>query len=873
MAVSASWNDPEEGKPVDAVSTGAFRLDNGRVVLDLDARQLEVAGKTVKLGSRAFDVLVALVQRQGRVVPKQELLDLVWPGRVVEENTLQVHVATLRRVIGAQAISTVSGRGYRCSLRADAVAALARPVSAIGAASTDEGSELLGRSALLQELAALLARDEIRLVTLTGAGGAGKTRLAQHATAQVALRLRDGAITVMLAAVREPAQVMTAVAAALGLQEGGAVPAAELVRAFLCRRELLLTLDNLEHLPAPGAWLLPLLHGAPRLKLLVTSRIPTRLAAEHVLRVPSLGLPVDDSLPALRASPALQLFDRRARAQGRAVMESADDLRAADVICRRLDGLPLAIELAAARLRALTPASLAARLQRALPLLTGGPAGVPARHQTLRGAIAWSHELLDGPTQRLFRRVAVFVGGWTLEGAEALDEEPNSVLDRLEMLLDHSLVQRVDDVAGQARYAMLETLREFAQEQLCASDEADIARERHARHFTLLALAEAPLIASAGRRVGLMRLRADLNNLRAALDWRVNWQPDAAAALPLVAALAWPWYFEGLYREGLAWMAKALALPAKTAQGLPALAPDASEEADTLVARASVLSGAARLAAYSGDVVAAFAHAEASVALWRRLDHPRGLAFALFHEGVASIMSMQLGRARHVLAEALALFSACSDAWGIALTTSYLGTSYAVEPGLEAQARPLLQGGRARFRSLGDEWGMTVSSHYLGSIALRTGDFETASELTHEMLRNSRELGDKYRIARNLHQLAEIDLAQGRVDRALRGLADSVALNAEQQRLGDAALQLRLLTRLAQEQGKFATALRFAALAELHADAERTMPPDDLVRHSADVAAMREALGPQCGTAAWVEGASMSLDAAIEAARAMADGA
>lgn len=834
---------------MNSASTGRIRLDGGHVVLDIGARQLEVGGEAAKLGGRAFDVLVALVRQHDRVVPKQELLDLVWPGLVVEDNTLQVHIASLRRVLGPRAIATVSGRGYRCTLPAEETASPDSP-------DADDRSALIGRQALLDELAALLTRDEVRLVTLTGAGGAGKTRLALHATARAAVQWRDGATTVMLAAVRHTDPVMTALAAALGLQESSAVPAADLVLAHLRHRELLLTLDNLEHLPAPGVWLLPLLAQAPQLKLLLTSRTPTRLACEHVLRVPPLGLPEDDSLAALRAAPAVQLFGRRARALGHSVLDSADDLRAVGLVCRRLDGLPLAIELAAARLRVLTPASLAQRLQQALPLLTGGPADAPQRHQTLRGAIAWSHKLLDAPTQRLFRRLAVFVGGWTLEGAEALDDQPDSVIDRLELLLDHSLVQRVDNVGDQARYAMLETLREFAHERLAAAGEVEAMRERHAAHFTRLAVAAAPQVAGAGRNPWLMRLRVELNNLRAALDWRLHRQADAAAALPLVAALAWPWYFEGLYREGLSWMAQALALPA--------------DEADPAASRAAVLSGAARLSAYSGDVAAAFAHAEASVALWRRQGDRRGLAFARFHEGVAGVMSMQLERARAALAEALTLFRALDDDWGTALATSYLGTAYAVAPGLEAQAWALLQEGRARFRALGDTWGLTVSSHYLGSIALRTGDLDTAAELTHEMLANSRELGDKYRIARNLHQLAEIDIAQGRVSQALRGLADSLALNAEQRRLGDVALQLRLLARLARERGAGEVAMRFAALAERHAAADRTMPPDDPARHAANVAALQEALGPRRSTSLWMEGAAMSLEDASDAARALA---
>lgn len=491
------------------------------------------------------------------------------------------------------------------------------------------------------------------------------------------------ATTVMLAAVRDPAHVMAALAAALGLQESGAVPVAELVRNYLKDRELLLTLDNLEHLPGLAPQLSALLQQAPQVTLLLTSRTPTRLREEQVLQVPPLALPNTDTPEAWRASPAVALFVERARAQGRDVLARPDDLRAAAAICRRLDGLPLAIELAAARLRVLTPQALAARLQHSLPLLTGGATDAPERHQTLRGTIAWSYALLDPPTQRLFRRLGACVGGWSLEAAEALDDDAVGVIDRLESLIDHSLVQRLDDLEGAPRYAMLETLREFALEALAGSGEADALRQRHAQHFQHLALAAAPHVTSAARGPWLARLRAEQNNLRAALQWLVHERADPAAALPLVAALAWPWYFQGLYQEGRAWTAAALALAAgnqiagavatqmaptqaetawPTAPGqaaaLPAAAPrvEAPQSAALQAARAAALSGAARLAAYSGDTAAALRHAEESLALWRPLNEPRGLAFALFHRGIAGVVAMQLHGARTALAEALDIF-------------------------------------------------------------------------------------------------------------------------------------------------------------------------------------------------------------------------
>lgn len=444
----------------------------------------------------------------------------------------------------------------------------------------------------------------------------------------------------------------------------------------------------------------------------------------------------------------------------------------------------------------------------------------------------------------------MFAGGCTLEAAEAVDDEPATVLDRLETLLDHHLVQRLDDLEGEPRFAMLETIREFAAEQLEAAGEEAETRGRHARWHLALAERASPQVASAGRRPWLARLRADLNNIRAALHWFARERVDPDAAVALAAAMAWAWYFEGLYQEGRAWMREVLALPGAPAEG---------------AARAALLSGAARLAEYAGDVRGALALADESATLWRalvegseaprdRAEAQRGLAFARFHAGIAGIMSGDLEAARSALGEALALFRALEHPWGIALGCSYLGTSFAVRPGTEAQARPLLLEGRARFRALGDGWGGTVSSHYLGSIALRTGDLASARELTEEMLDNARDLGDRYRIARNLHQLAEIDLAEQQRAPALRRLAESLALNAEQDRRGHAALQLRLLARLAEEAGDDAGAVRLAALAAQHAQAERTMPPDDLAAHEQRVERLRRRVDGATFEAAWASG-------------------
>ena len=325
-------------------------------------------------------------------------------------------------------------------------------------------------------------------------------------TAELAHDFTDGSYIVMLAPVRDLSRVAPTIASVLGLQETGAKPIEDLLIDYLKDRSVLLTLDNFEHLLAAVPLVERLLARCSRLKLLITSRAVLRIAGERELSVPPL------TLPALRATerqvlqaPAVRLFVERARAAGRAVEDQPADVVAAADICRQLDGLPLAIELAAARLRVLTPLALAQRLSSRLSLLKGGPAIVQPRHRTLRDAIAWSHELLNADEQALFQRLAVFAGGWTLEAAEAIvgaSGLTQDVLDVLSSLIDHNLVQRTEDVGGEARFAMLETVREFANEHFERQDEADVFRRRHADYFIAFAERADPHLRSAGRASG-----------------------------------------------------------------------------------------------------------------------------------------------------------------------------------------------------------------------------------------------------------------------------------------------------------------------------------------------------------------------------------
>jgi predicted ATPase/DNA-binding winged helix-turn-helix (wHTH) protein len=769
-------------------------LDSGRVELDLRSRQLAVNGQPARIGGRAFDVLLALLERHDRVVPKQELLDVVWTGLVVEENNLQVHVMSLRRVLGAAAILTVSGRGYRLTLAADTPAAAPAP------AALAPGL-LLGRDSLLADARHRLALPGIRLLTLTGAGGVGKTRVALHIAAERSGAMDDGAFVVRLAAVRQPEHLMAAIAGVLGVQSGGDAPLDQLVQDFLKPRKVLLVLDNLEQLAGAGPDVAALLQSCPQLQVLATSRSRLHLAGEQVLAVPPLALPDDATPAAARASPAIVLFAQRAAEIGCDVLGSADSLAATVRICKRLDGLPLALELAAARLRVLSPLALADRLQQALPLLKGGGADRPARQQALRDTLDWSHTLLPSTAQRLFRRLGVFVGGWSLEAAESIDDDPAAVLDLVELLLDHHLVQRIDDVADAPRYTMLETVREYALQRLLDSGEAELVRGRHAAWFARLAHAQDSVLRSAGRPRALALLGADRANLRAAMGW-ADACADQALAASLAGHLGWWWYFDDALHEGEAWVRPLLERPA----GAPG--------------QARVLASAARLALYRSDTGLALDRSQAALDAAALASDVETEALVLNLRGIA-LLTRSREAAHDCQARSLALYRALGDPWGVAFAVSYIGVVLAWDPGCEDAAEAHLLEGRARFEALGDLWGWSTSAGYLGQIAERRGDLALARRHVAEGVAASQASGDPFRLARGHHQLAHLALCDGDIDAARRHERSSIDLRLARGHQVDAWRHCRWLARLHWLQGNVEPALQLFAAAAQAGDALR----------------------------------------------------
>ena len=611
---------------------------------------------------------------------------------------------------------------------------------------------LVGQARALAAVCAQIRASAVRLLTLTGPGGVGKTRLALEAAADLRNDFADGVCFVSLSVLTEPALVLPAVAQALGVRDAGDRPAADRVAAFLRGRDLLLVLDNFEQVAAAAPAVAGLLGACPRLKALVTSREPLHVSGEHELLVSPLDLPdrrdeaqAPLSPAMLAAFGAVELFVQRARAVNAEFALTDANGAAVAEICRRLDGLPLAIELAAARSKVLSPTALLVRLEKRLPLLTGGGRDLPARQRTMRDAVAWSHGLLAPAEWALFRRLAVFAGGCTPEAAAAVcSGSAASAVDALEglaSLVGKSLLRCEASETGEPRFAMLETIREYAEERLAASGEEDDVRRAHAAWCLALAEAAAPALGGPAQRDWLHRLESDHDNLRAALAFSLR-TGDAVAGLRLAGALAEFWRQRGHFREGRAWFERALAtatdaaapVRARALTGLGRLATYQQDRAPAEAAYAAALAlaegagdvggvaearlGQAMLAIFDRDFARAAAAAEASMALFAALADPRQLNTARFVRALAARYEGDLDGAMPLLEECLALATETGDAYNTALAHQGLA-SVAGERGDAVRALPHYLEALAGFWSLGERWHVRLGLEAIAALCYR----------------------------------------------------------------------------------------------------------------------------------------------------------
>ena len=834
-----------------AVTSPSVVYRFGQFELQPDERRLLAGGVPVRIGRLAFDLLAVLVEHGGHLVSKADLLKRVWDGLVVEENTLQVHMSALRKVLGTETIVTVSGKGYRLVPDVNRIDT-ARPRHNL----PQQLTSFVGRESEIDELKQLLGTT--RLLTLTGAGGCGKTRLALQLAAGLADDYAEGPWVVELAALTDPGLVAQAVGDVLGIKEPSGKDLTRAMVEQLAGRHLLLLLDNAEHLLQACAQLADaLLRGCARLAIVVTSRERLGLDGELTFRVPSLSVPDPGqgrTPQQVLACEAARLFIERARLQKPHFAVTAENATALASICQRLDGIPLAIELAAPRVRSMSMEEVSRRLDQRFELLTEGSRTALPRHRTLRSLIDWSHDLLSKREAAMLRRLSVFAGGWTLEAAEQVCAgEPVAaaeVLDLLTSMVDKNLVV-ADERAGETRFGLLETVRHYARDRLRESAEGAQVSALHLTHVIAMTEQAEQELKGPKQLAWLQRLDSEHDNVRAALTRACGVEGDLVGGLRLAGAVFPYWMIRGLLSEGRSWLGKVLAASTDVANGSQA-------------ERAKALYAAGIIAIMQGDHQSSAAYLEECLTLWRRLGNRRGMALAQTGLGLGLVHFGKFAAAQEAFAACLAIYREVGDKGGMAYSLLNQGET-ASDQGNYALARASLEESVSIQRAEGDLRALGRALACLGRIARRQGDVASAAAVLGEALTILRTVGDRPGVANASEELARLALMRNR-------LVDAQALHRDALAIHRAVGAPEQVASTLEGLGNVVAAASPLAAARLWGQAERIrqelgapVSSSDKPENDRSVAVARERLGDAAAfDAAWQEGRAMTLDQAVQ---------
>lgn len=738
--------------------------------LDATAYDLRRAGRRLRLARQPMDVLLLLVERAGQLVSREDIAHLLWGTDVFVDLDAGIHTAILRiRQALADSrtspafIETVSGRGYRF------VAPVNLDDSSRGVRNSAPGNlpteltSFVGRAMELARLTELI--ETARLITLTGAGGVGKTRLAVRAGAAWAAIFPHGVWLVDLAALTAPDLIAPTIAATLGIRERAKRSTREALLEGLRGRHALIILDTCEHLIDACASLAEdLLRSAPQVRIITTSREALGIAGEVVYRVPSLSLPGTSSAVAAEwvlESEAMQLFVERAAAIDSTFVVDAQSLEAIARICRRLDGIPLALELAAARVVVLSLEQIESRLQDRFRLLTGGSRTTVARQRTLEAAVSWSHQLLSDAERRLLRRLSVFPASWTLEAAEQVcrsDEGDASLtLELLSRLVGKSLVALENDVEGRRRYRLLETVHQYGRERLLDAGEVDRLRDCHFHYVFREFSGAQSVLRGAGQIACLRRLRIEQENVRAALEWGFSSESLARHSAELAGALFWFWTKRGLFEEGKRWLEQAARTPVPSR------------------VRARALIGLAHMQDFQGDHRGAALSADEALAAGREVGDAWAVSVGLFLQALATFELGHFDEARqHAEAARRAADAGCDpiEHGGPLLVLANL----ALIANEHDRAQQLYDESIEVHRRGSDAWGLAILLSVAAGLRIIRGDLAVARKQATEAMELSDELEDPRGVAWSLEVFAGVLAAAGNAGAAARVWGASDAL-------------------------------------------------------------------------------------------------
>jgi predicted ATPase/DNA-binding winged helix-turn-helix (wHTH) protein len=796
--------DPETAKNPTCYRFGEF-------ILEPERASLVRAGREIKLRPKVFDALRYLVENRGRLVPKEELIQTLWPEAFVTDDSLVQCMVELRRGLddrSQEILKTVPRRGYIFTATVtsdDEASASAAPTTSLP--QTIRGdyrlpvarTPLVGRERELEAVQQLLRDPAVRMVTLTGAGGSGKTRLGLELCRDLAGVFEGRVFFVALGSISDPAMVPAAIAESVGVRETGGRPFLDLLKDYLRDSEpspVLVLLDNMEHILAASTFVVELIETSRSLKVLVTSRAPLRVYGEYEFPVPPLALPDSrqmSSLPALAENPSITLFAQRAQAVKPDFQLTTENAPIVAEICSRVDGLPLAIELAAARVKMLPLSGILTRLESRLQLLTAGARDLPERQQTLRNTIDWSFDLLNEAEQKLLRRLSVFWGGCTLEGAEAVCNTKadlgGEIFELMSSLVDKSLIEQRQLNDDEPRFRMLETIREYSLERLQQSGEEASAKRAHAAYCLVLAEEGNPELNEPERAAWLTRCDVEHDDFRAALDFLFQTR-DLDWGFRFCTAMFRFWDMREHSAEGRARLERIIELAGAdhirerakaclflaaftTAQGdfqaaahFSELGRSLFEQLNDSLGVALSWNAAAIGARDRGDYVTAQSNFEKSLTFFRTMADRVATARCLHNLGNVSKIRGDYTRARMALTEAMEIFEGLGDSSGSAWALNQQA-DVARDQGDLTDARALYEQALFAFRSAGDRWGQARSLADLGTIACELGEHEAAFANFRESLDIFAGLEHRRGIARVLEGLACFASAKGDALRAL----------------------------------------------------------------------------------------------------------